>query len=182
MRYDFSVTFEWLKDMHRFQFNGNYQAQEDRLIFKFNTAASEEYRLFLTRACLKQLFHSGESTLQAQLASRYPTSVVPSVSEFQNTAAAQQSDFQTAFKSGDTFPLGESPILVVSIRVTEQEKSVSIDFQLATKQNLNIKIPQANFRALMILLKRLQAEAGWGLDDVQVTNLSSNVSQAHQLH
>ena len=164
------------------QFNGNYQPQEDRLIFRFNTAASEEYRLFLTRASLKQLFQSGESTLQSQLASSYPTSVVPAVNEFQNTAVAQQSDFQTAFKSGETFPLGESPILVVAIRITEQEKSVSIDFQLATKQNLNIKIPQANFRALMILLKRLQAEAGWGLDDVQVTSLSTQVGQSNHLH
>jgi hypothetical protein len=164
------------------QFNGNYQPQEDRLIFRFNTATSEEYRLFLTRATLKQLFHSGESVLQAQLASSYPTSVAPAVNDFQNTAVAQQSDFQSTFKPGEIFPLGESPILVVAIQVSEREKNVSIDFQLATKQNLNIKIPQANFRALMILLKRLQAEAGWGLDDVQVTSLTNPQSQANQLH
>lgn len=164
------------------QFNGNYQPQEDRLVFRFNTAASEEYRLLLTRSSVKQLFQSGESTLQAHLSSSYPTSVMPAVNDFQNTAVAQQSDFQTAFKSGDTLPLGESPILVVSIRVTEQEKSVSIDFQLATKQNLNIKIPQTNFRALMILLKRLQTEAGWGLDDVQVTSLSTQATLSNHLH
>jgi hypothetical protein len=164
------------------QFNGHYSSQEDRLIFRFNTATSEEYRLFLTRACLKQLFQSGESTLQAQLASSYSTSAAPVINDFQNTAVAQQSDFQSSFKPGETFPLGESPILAVAIRVSDQEKNVSVDFQLATKQNLNIKIPQANFRALMILLKRLQTEAGWGLDDVQVTSLTNPQSQANQLH
>lgn len=168
--------------MSVFQFNLNYLNHEDRLVFRFNTSIAEEYRLCLTRSTLKQLFSSVDTVLKAKLEASYFSSIETAVYQFQNTAVAQQSDFQTAFKPGQTFPLGESPILVVAIRATEQEKSVSIDFQLATKQNLNIKIPQANFRALMILLKRLQAEAGWGLDDVQVTSLSTQATLSNHLH
>ena len=164
------------------QFNGSYQAEEDRLIFRFNTTSSEEYRLFLTRASLKQLFQSGEKVLETKLASSYSSTLVPVFNEFQNTAVAQQSDFKTAFKSGEAFPLGESPILVVGIRLSEQETNISIDFQLATKQNINIKIPNANFRALIILLKRLQAEAGWDLDELNVISLTDKVSQTNHLH
>lgn len=168
--------------MSIYQFNATWVCDEDRILLRFNTVEQSEFKILFSRRVLSALFNFGEASLHNQLASSYPTSVVPAVNEFQNIAVVQQSDFQTAFKPGDTFPLGESPILVVAIRITEQEKSVSIDFQLATKQNLNIKIPQANFRALMILLKRLQAEAGWGLDDVQVTSLSTQVGQSSHLH
>ena len=165
------------------QFNGSYLNHEDRILFRFNTANAEEYRLCLTRSVLKQLFSSGETALLAKLEASHPSSIVPAVHEFQNGAVAQQSDFKSNFKEGGHFPLGESPILVIGVKVAHEENIVSLDFQLITRQNLNIKIPQANFRALMLLLRRLQDQADWGLGDAQSTMTNPlSIDSVSRLH
>ena len=166
------------------QFNASWVCDEDRILLRFNTVDQSEYRIALTRRVLEILFSTGESILQAKLESCYSKNTTPVVHEFQNSMVAQRSDFQSTFKPGQTFPLGDSPILVVAIRVNDgSQDSVSIDFQLVTQQNLNIKIPQANFRALIILLKRLQAQANWCLDDVKTPiNSAAGTSQSNRLH
>ena len=49
------------------QFNGNYQAQEDRILFRFNTAEDAEYRFWFTRRITLFILAASTHLIEKQL-------------------------------------------------------------------------------------------------------------------
>ena len=96
------------------QFNLEYNAEQDRLLFRMSTRDGTEIRLWFTRRFVKRLYE-----LLAKLLERDPNVAAQtdpvarkSVVAFQRDSAITQSDFSKEFeeKSTPALPLGEEPV------------------------------------------------------------------------
>lgn len=65
------------------QFNGTYFPQEDRLIFRFNTADDSEYRLWFTRRVTLFILAAANHLIQSQLEKQHTPDVAKAISEFE---------------------------------------------------------------------------------------------------
>jgi hypothetical protein len=54
------------------QFNATYTPEEDRVLFRFNTSESQEYRLWLTRLIVRDVLALGAQASVAVLAKEHP--------------------------------------------------------------------------------------------------------------
>ena len=99
------------------QFNATYTPDEDRVLFRFNTSESQEYRLWLTRLIVRDVLALGAQASVAVLAKEHPPEQAKAIAEFKQQAKAQNPNF-TTFVPATQFPLGADPVLVHKVRFT----------------------------------------------------------------
>ena len=110
--------------MNIHQLSVTYLAQQDRILLRINTTASEEMRLFLTRRLMLGLWpllsrlltehllkleaagsalHTADEELRRML------------TEFRKEEFLQHADFDTPYQDKPSLPLGEEPLLVTDV-------------------------------------------------------------------
>lgn len=145
------------------QFSGQWAADEDRLLFRFNTADGREFRFWLTRHITKALIDGSQRVVTAVLAKKFTPETAGAIQEFQQQTAKQTTQFNESYETGGNLVLGEAPILVIGLAMQPEKELMSVDLRLATKQNVNFRIPLAVFQKMILLLDKLQAQAHWGV-------------------
>ena len=145
------------------QFNGEWVAQEDRILFRFNTSEGQEFRLWLTRHMVKNLIQGSQTLTVQALQKAHPPQVAQAMQDFQQQSVTQQLNFETAFEQQDECPLGEVPALVTGLRITLQSPQVVVDFETQLGRTVHLTINESLLRAMIGLLDKLQALAQWQL-------------------
>jgi hypothetical protein len=166
------------------QFNGEWVAQEDRVLFRFNTSTGEEFSFWLTRMMLRGLSQGAQHVAVKALEKTHAPQVAQAVQSFQQQAVAQQANFNDAYKPAPQKPLGEAPLLVIGLVINPQDDGqTAIELQLITKNSVNLKLPPHVLQIMMTLLNKLQEKAGWGVgfDDTSSPALPLPPA-AHQVH
>jgi len=164
------------------QFTGQWSGDEDRLLFRFNTADDREFRFWLTRNITRAMIESSQRLVTAALKKNFAPETAEAIQEFQQQTAIQTTQFNESYASGGNLVLGEDPVLVIGLAIQAEKDMMSIDLRLATKQNVNMKIRLPVFQKMVLLLNKLQEQARWGINlpvrteqDVQATgNIGSN--------
>jgi len=162
------------------QLTASYNQNEDRVLFKFNTKLSEEYAFWLSRKVVKEIMNSmprhtqeglavfqkirnervtksagvNKATEQKKMLQKENT---PDLSH-NKSGAVQKKD---TFKPGETFPLGDAPILVVGFKQKEKDDKLVLDFFLIDGRNVSWRISNALFLKLHSLLEAVLVEADW---------------------
>jgi len=158
------------------QFNGTYFPQEDRLIFRFNTADDSEYRLWFTRRVTLFILAAANHLIQAQLEKQHTPDVAKAISEFEreslkkNVKEDSQAG-QSSYEPGSHYPLGADPLLVLDVKCTQHREvraesttdALSIDLTLPGGGNLNLRLAGQTLTGMCLLLDQLRVKAGWGL-------------------
>jgi hypothetical protein len=151
------------------QFNGEWVAQEDRILFRFNTTEGQEFRLWLTRHIVKN-FLTGSQTLTVQaLEKTHPPDVAQAMQAFQQQSVAQQLNFAATYEPQAELPLGETPALVTGLRITLQAPQVMVDFETDRGQTVHLNINEGLLQTMITLLDKLQGLAHWQLQAVAAT-------------
>ena len=145
------------------QFSGQWAADEDRLLFRFNTADGREFRFWLTRHITRGLIEGSQRVVTAVLKKKFAPETAEAIHEFQQQSVMQTTKFNEPYESGDNLVLGEHPILVTGLTMQPEKELMSVDLRLATKQNVNFRIPLPVFQKMILLLDKLQAQANWGV-------------------
>jgi hypothetical protein len=140
------------------QFNAGYQPDEDRILLRVTLAGDEEFRFWLTRACLRGFFRQIDAWLRPDDAS-----ASAAIQAFQREAGVARADFRTPLKPGERFPLGETPLLVKSIAIDAADKVVHVTFRLAGNQQANFNINDEILASVHAMLKQAVVAADWGL-------------------
>ena len=147
------------------QFNASYIPNEDRLLFRFNTADESEYRFWLTRRITLFILAATDHLVEKQLEKSHPKPTAKAISEFQSESAKEKADFQTAYQSVTKFPIGADPILIADVRCTvldiNGQAVMSLDFVFVSGGNLNLKLPIPSLQSMCVLLQRLVEQARW---------------------
>lgn len=156
------------------QFNATYIPTEDRVLLRFNTSDSSEYRLWLTRKMTLRLLDEGAQRSVAQIASSpLPAADVQStptpaeartIDAFQQEALKQQLNMKTEYRAANKLPLGAEPVLIIDTTIEILDGGVvDLCLELANKMKLNLKQPVSMLNSLRLLLQQMVETAGWSL-------------------
>lgn len=144
------------------QFNASYVAEEDRVLFRFNTSESQEFRLWLSRAIVRDLLALGAQAAVAVVAREHPPEQAKAIAEFKQQTQAQTTQF-TTFVPATQFPIGADPLLVKHVRFTLEKTNCALQLELQRGQVLTLQLTEAMVGQLRLLLDTIQAKAAWGL-------------------
>ena len=173
------------------QFNASYLANEDRILFRFNTQNQEEYRFWFTRRVTLFILAATAHLLAKKLEQTHSPDAAKAMNEFEKVAileVVKSEDSQSqAYETGLNFPLGFDPILVLDVTCAltkngekiakiedvnegEIDDVLSLDFMLPGGANLNLKLAVNLLQAMCVLLDQLRQQAGWGEAILQIKN------------
>lgn len=179
------------------QFNGTYHRTEDRVLFRFNTVESQEYRFWLTRRITLFILAASNHLWSKQLEGSHSKQAAQAIAQFQQEAAKQtlqveQAAVSAAYEGGQLFPLGADPILITEVKcqtIQEGETDyLSIDLVLPGNGNVNLKLVGSTLQAMCGLLDSLRLTAQWGdytpiMPSVEPAQSGDATDQLkHQLH
>ena len=145
------------------QFNATYSLEEDRVLFRFNTNQSQEYRLWLTRVVVRDILALGAQASVAVLAREHPPEQAQAIAEFKQQAKVQEAQF-TTFVPATQFPLGAEPLLVHKARITLEKDATALELFLPKGQILTLRLTEDMIGQLRLLLQTIEQRVDWGLD------------------
>lgn len=145
------------------QFNGEWVSQEDRVLFRFNTHANEEFCVWLTRRMVQAVLQGAQQLALKSLEKTHSPEVAQVVQAFQQQAVAQQMKFRDSYEPAAQKPLGEQPLLVKGLVMNQGDEQTTIEFQLVNGQSVNLSLPPQVLQVMVTLLNKLQDTAGWGV-------------------
>jgi hypothetical protein len=150
------------------QLNATYLLQEDRILFRINTEEKTEFNFLLTRRVALFILAATEHLVEKVLEQKHDPATAKAVADFEKKNLISSDMKGPEFESGETFPLGEAPILVLDVTCgiadpeAGGEQAFSIDFVLGKDQSINLKLPKPMLIAMRVLLENLCDQASWG--------------------
>ena len=151
------------------QLNASYLIQEDRIVFRINTEAKEEYIFLFTRRVALFILAASEHLVEKQLEQRHDPVTAKAVADFEKKGLVDAGAAGPEFEAGETFPLGQSPLLVLEVTcsIADPDQAggdplFSIDLVLGKEQSINLKLPKPMLIAMRLLLENLCDQASWG--------------------
>ena len=150
------------------QLNATYLPQEDRILFRINTEEKAEFGFLLTRRVTLFILAASEHLVEKQLEQKHDPQTAKAVADFEKKNLISSDIQGPEFEAGQTFPLGNAPILVLDVTCGLAdaqgggEQLFSIDFVLGKDQSINLKLPKPMLIAMRLLLENLCDQGSWG--------------------
>jgi hypothetical protein len=144
------------------QFNATYVQEEDRVMFRFNTSASQEYRLWFTRLVVRDLLRLIDEGSVAVQALEHPVEQAKAIAEFKQQVKAANPQF-TTFTPATQFPLGADPVLVHGMRLTVKPDHTALELLIPKGQVLTMRLTEDMLGQVRLLLQTIVQRAEWGL-------------------
>ena len=148
------------------QFNGSYMPNEDRIMFRFNTAEDDEYRFWLTRRVTLFILAATDHLVEKKLEQKHDKPAAKAIAQFQQEAVKEQTKFTNDYQVATKYPIGADPVLVMDVKCTmmqvENLDVLSMDLVMPGGANLNLKLTVPILQTMRLLLERLAAQAKWG--------------------
>ena len=150
------------------QLNASYLIQDDRILFRINTEEKSEFAFLLTRRVTLFILAASEHLVEKQLEQKHDPVTAKAVADFEKKNLISSDIQGPEFESGEAFPLGNTPILVLDVTCGLAdaegggEQLFSIDFVLEKDQSINLKLPKPMLIAMRMLLENLCDQASWG--------------------
>jgi len=148
------------------QFNGSYMPNEDRIMFRFNTAEDDEYRFWLTRRVTLFILAATDHLVEKKLEQKHDKPAAKAIAQFQQEAVKEQVQFTNEYQVATKYPIGADPVLVMDVKCTmmqvENLDVLSMDLVMPGGANLNLKLTVPILQTMRLLLERLAAQANWG--------------------
>lgn len=162
------------------QINASYDSLQDRIRFCFSTKDGSEFRFWFTRRYLLLLL----KTL-GDVATQYATANAAdditsrqALAEMAQMQALKQTDTSTPFINGNSFPLGEEPLLVSRIVVKQDGiKTVILGLMPEDGNGADLGLTESLTHLIADLLARTAIQAEWQL---LLTPLVSPLIGEHQ--
>jgi hypothetical protein len=173
------------------QFNGAYLANEDRVLFRFNTENQDDYRFWFTRRVTLFILAATSHLRAKKMEQTHSPDAAKAIGQFEKEAilevAKTENTRANSYESGIHFPIGFDPILVMdvtcaltkngekladlnNVKDSEIDDELSMDFVLPGGANLNLKLAPNMLQAMCSLLDQLRLQAGWGEALLQAKN------------
>jgi hypothetical protein len=168
------------------QFSGYWASQEDRVVLKLNTTENHLFGFLFTRAMVRNFLEQSQLIVEQELSREHSERSSKIIQEFQKEHLKKQLSFEDTFEGGTELPLGDIPLLIVSIDTKMQNRSIAIALVLANNQVASFEIPFEQLQALMLLFEELANQASWNLsldgDGNSVATVNVPVTFSSQIH
>jgi hypothetical protein len=153
------------------QFNATYLANDDRLLFRFNTVDDAEFRFWFTRRVTLFILAATSHLLVKNLEQTHTPEAAKAIVEFaEDVVKADQGQILStkaeAYEPAGTYPLGADPILIMDVKCSlekqGEEDLLSLDLVLPGGANINLKMAGPTLQTMCLLLNQLREHASWG--------------------
>ncbi|MCH7815058.1 MAG: hypothetical protein IIC60_00670 [Proteobacteria bacterium] len=169
------------------QFDARYDPHEDRILLRITNTDEEEFRLWLTRRLTHSIITDlktkssayrlrnavSEDTLTAAEGEITRASSAPRASsaeaviqaEFEQQATAGQLKFDSKFKPGESYPLGEAGLLVGKVNFKANANgpgSHALSFYPVKGAGITIGVSVEFLHSIFEILERVSKSAEWG--------------------
>lgn len=168
------------------QINASYNPVEDRIQLNIALSDESEFRFLVTRRMLPLLWQMLEKVVES--CSQARTEIDPllreSVAELVQMNALNNADFETAYKSGTNFPLGETPILVAKLTLkTDNPALPELSLLPEHGRGLTLNLDDNLTHIIANLLEQATSSAEWKLTLPPLTPLpGAAVGSGKHLH
>ena len=169
-------------NIHQMQIS--YSAQEDRIILNINSKENEEMRLLLTRRIVTSFWDILNRTITHTLTNEpklndmqeIPVASIPQNAgkeatlkqmeqQIHHQNIINESDYKTPFNTGDTFPMGEAPILVEKITInTYENDNIVFIFESTHEKDMRLNLNLQILHNLSDLLARVMPITEWNIE------------------
>ena len=153
------------------QFNANYSAHDDRILFRFNTVEDTEFRFWFTRRVSLFILAATTHLIAKNLEQTHSPEAAKAIVDFGNESIQVEKGGQgenqvDAYQPASHFPLGADPLLVMDVKCSleqqDQEDVLSLDLVLPGGANINLKMAGQTLHAMRALLNQFREHAAWG--------------------
>ncbi len=166
-----------MSQLHQMQLS--YVATEDRILFRVNTKARQEFRFWMTRRYAKVLWDAVSRLLQSQQKVDQPESgsqpaVDPKVRDEliksveikrSHKEQVEKSDFQTQYQESQYLPLGEEPVLLFGVGVKSGNgKQPLLCMHPKDGRGIELALNEQIAHSLCKLIRDSAEKAQWGLE------------------
>ncbi len=146
-----------------------YNPEEDRILFRVNTTASQEFRFWITRRYAILLLRVLKEHVDADpdVSVQGTPEAREAVRSFKQEQASQSANFQEKFReSANDMPLGEEALLAYRLSYNINDGSLALGIQPKEGQGINMTINQdINSNLTRLLLGAIQ-KAEWQIGEV----------------
>ena len=167
------------------QFNASYLANDDRLLFRFNTTENTEFRFWFTRRVTLFILAATSHLLVKSLEQSHTPEAAKAIAEFGEEAVKNEKEQREAakpetYEPAGAYPLGADPVLVMDVKCAfekqDPEDMLSLDLVLPGGANINLKMAGPTLQAMCLLLNQLREHAAWG-EVPQVQEVAADASE-----
>lgn len=160
--------------MHQMQLS--YVSTEDRILFRMNTKARQEFRFWMTRRYIAILWNTLAKLLASDPGAREvkaerpaPVMKDPIVEsakqEMKHQELVSKADFETQYQESTYLPLGEEPALLFSVGMkTTPEGAPLLCMHPEKGQGIEVALNEQILHSLAKLIADTTTKAGWQLD------------------
>ncbi|MDA0271999.1 MAG: hypothetical protein O3C68_01945 [Proteobacteria bacterium] len=166
------------------QLQMSYSPEEDRVLLRLNTTATEEFRFWLTRRYCQLVVQAlaAHRAVDPDVSNQVSPVARKAVEEFKQEAANASGNFKDDFKPSDTFPLGENPVLAHKLSYKVLGSKLVLTISPQSGQGVTIVLDSSLNFNITKLLKSAGKAGEWGLDwdstkprDAQVTEEENRI-------
>ena len=158
--------------MHQMQLS--YISTEDRMLFRINTNARQEFRFWMTRRYTGILWTTLSKLLEGAIKGQpqdgppkpiHDSLVKSAEQELKHQEVVSQSDFQTGYQENTYLPLGEEPALLFSVAIKPNpDAQAMLCLHPENGQGVEIVLNEQIVHSLCKLIADTTNKAGWNLD------------------
>jgi len=150
-----------------YQMTAEYIPAQDRILFRVNTQDKLEYRVWLTRRLVRNLWGVAVKSFEAkpEVTEQPRPQVKQAVMSMQHQQAVQSSNFKQKHAT-NTKPAPESvtPLLAVATQITQvNETTIRLTFVTAEGKAVNLQLNEDMLHAVCHILQTAADRAGWDL-------------------
>lgn len=171
-----AASFPFMSQMHQMQLS--YVPTEDRILFRLNTKARQEFRFWMTRRytgilwnTLAKLLVDAESeekidiTRQERKPAIKDTLVESAKKEIKHKEVVSQSDFKTEYQESTYLPLGEDPALLFSVGIKSKPNGQALlCMHPENGQGIELALNDQILHSLCKLIVDTSVKAQWNQD------------------
>ena len=163
-----------MSQMHQMQLT--YVPQEDRILFRLNTKARQEFRFWMTRRYSEMLWNTLTDILTKAERNRQPSDQPPvkappdslvesTKQEIKHKEVVSSSDFETQYQESTYLPLGEEPALLFSVGIKPNPRGQAMLCMHPEKgQGIEMVLNEQILHSLCKLVQETTRKANWKLD------------------
>jgi len=159
------------------QFNANWVCHEDRIYLRFNTLNNEEYRFWLTRQSLTELFSKSREVIKRFLEQNHRPEVAEMIEGFQREKIKNKITAGEGFQKSNTYPIGDLPLLILKTNLVDKKKFIILSLQVVSKRKIDIPVNIKALQSLVYLLEKVQEQACWLLSSDRLNDKTEPVTE-----
>lgn len=142
--------------------------EEDRVLFRVNSADGKQFRLWLTRRYIQLMLQALQIHMESDpdVSAQVSREAKEAIQSFKQEKATQQANFEQTFREeAEQLPLGDTAVLAFRLNYRVEKEILHLGIEPKEGQGINLAINRDINASITRLIQTAAAQAEWGLSE-----------------